>query len=179
MIGSRVHSGRNSHAPISRARRWLAAGAVGLVALGVVPAPLEPSKLVELSALDALGPRTVEAGGEDLLVPVSVVRSAKGRVFVALYNQSGWLRAGRFIDYREVRAKQGSVTAVFRGVPAGRYSVAVFHDENANGRVDTNWLGLPAEGFGFSRITPFRVPSFGETSFELNHGATQPVRLRY
>lgn len=176
MIGSRVRSGTNSPTPTFRASRWLAATVVGLIALGVVPLP--PSAL-EVSTLGALGPRTVEAGGEDLLVPISVVRSAKGRVFVALYNQSGWLRAGRFIDYREVRAKQGSVTAVFRSVPAGRYSVAVFHDENANGRVDTNWLGLPAEGFGFSRITPFRVPSFGETSFDLNHGATQPVRLRY
>lgn len=176
MIGSRVRSGMKPRSPNSRARRWLAAGVVGSLALGLVPRPLAP---LELGMFDELGPRAVEAGGEDLLVPISVVRNAKGRVFVALYNQSGWLRAGRFIDYREVRAKQGQVTAVFRGVPAGRYSVAVFHDENANGRVDTNWLGLPAEGFGFSRITPFRVPSFGETSFDLNHGATQPVRLRY
>ncbi len=176
MIGSRVRSGMKPHCPTSRARRWLAASVVGSMVLGLVPRPLAP---LELGRFDELGPRAAEAGGEDLLVPISVVRNAKGRVFVALYNQSGWLRAGRFIDYREVRAKQGQVTAVFRGVPAGRYSVAVFHDENANGRVDTNWLGLPAEGFGFSRITPFRVPSFGETSFDLNHGATQPVRLRY
>jgi uncharacterized protein (DUF2141 family) len=57
--------------------------------------------------------------------------------------------------------------------------VAVFHDENGNGTVDRNFIGLPAEGFGFSRRSPLRVPSFSETSFDVHGPSVQPVHLRY
>jgi uncharacterized protein (DUF2141 family) len=112
-------------------------------------------------------------------VPVSTVRNNRGVVFVALYDQSNWLKPGRFITARKVRAHRGTVHAYFQGIRPGRYGVAVFHDENANGRVDKNFVGLPAEGFGFSRTTPRRVPRFSETSFSLQRTTTQPVRLRY
>jgi uncharacterized protein (DUF2141 family) len=112
-------------------------------------------------------------------VPVSTVRSDRGIVFVAIYDQPNWLKPGRFISYRKVPARKGTVTARFSGLRPGRYSVAVFHDENANGRVDKNFVGLPSEGFGFSRTTPRRVPRFSETSFPLKHPSTQPVHLRY
>lgn len=112
-------------------------------------------------------------------VPVSTVRSSRGHVFVALYDQPNWLKPGRFLAYRKVSARQGTVVARFGAVRQGRYSVAVFHDENANGRIDKNLIGLPAEGFGFSRTTPRRVPRFSEVSFPLHHSSTQPVHLRY
>ncbi len=112
-------------------------------------------------------------------VPVSTVRSGDGVVFVALYDGPNWLKPGRFVAARKVRAHRGTVVARFGSVKPGRYGVAVFHDENGNGRVDKNFIGLPAEGFGFSRITPRRVPRFSETSFPLERPATQPVRLRY
>ena len=115
----------------------------------------------------------------NLDVPVSTVRSNRGVVFVALYDQRNWLKPGRFLTARKVPARRGTVVARFRGVRPGRYGVAVFHDENSNGRVDKNFVGLPAEGFGFSRTTPRRVPRFSETSFPLHRPATQPVRLRY
>lgn len=117
--------------------------------------------------------------GPSLSVPVSTVRSGHGRVYVALYDQSNWLKPGRFVALRLVQAHRGTVVAHFNSVRAGRYSVAVFHDENNNGTVDRNLLGLPSEGFGFSRRTPLRIPSFGETSFDLAGSRTMPVELRY
>jgi len=32
----------------------------------------------------------------------------------------------------------------------GKYAVSVFHDENSNGKLDTNFLGIPREGVGAS-----------------------------
>jgi uncharacterized protein (DUF2141 family) len=131
-------------------------------------------------ALSALLPAAAAAdSGPSLSVPVSTVRSGNGRVYVALYDGNNWLKPGRFVALRLVKARQGTVVATFNSVRPGRYSVAVFHDENNNGTVDRNLLGFPSEGFGFSRRSPMRIPSFGETSFDVAGSSTMPVLLRY
>jgi len=48
------------------------------------------------------------------------------------------------------KAIQGSVSFVIHNLPAGKYSVATFHDENDSGNLATNALGVPTEGYGFS-----------------------------
>jgi uncharacterized protein (DUF2141 family) len=55
----------------------------------------------------------------------------------------------------------------FEGVPSGTYALVVLHDENMNGKVDTNWLGIPKEGYGFSNgaKASSRAPSFSAASF--------------
>lgn len=72
-------------------------------------------------------------------------------------------------------------TVQFTGVPQGRYAIALFHDENGNGRMDKMMM-LPKEGFGFSRDAPlqFGPPRFGAASFQV--GATQlrtAIKVRY
>ncbi len=98
---------------------------------------------------------------------------------MALYQQPNWLVPGRYMRAQKVRAHRGTVVASFEGVPRGRYGIAVFHDENRNGRVDTNLVGMPAEGFGFSLKTPLRKPRFNEVSFDVQPSAYAPTRLRY
>lgn len=111
-------------------------------------------------------------------VVISKVRSGQGSVFVAVYERSGWLVPGKFRTYRTVRAHTGEVSVSIPGLARGRYAAAVFHDENQNGVIDTNWLGLPKEGFGFSRLSPLRIPSFDEASFDAG-AAVVPIQLRY
>ena len=70
---------------------------------------------------------------------------------------------------------------LFRGVAPGRYALAVFHDENANRKLDT-FLGVPREGFGFSRNPTIRfgAPRFDKVTIELAPGfARTSVRLQY
>ncbi len=55
----------------------------------------------------------------------------------------------------------------FEDIPPGTYALAVIHDENMNGKLDTNWLGVPKEGYGFSNdVKAVRgAPSFSDASF--------------
>ena len=55
----------------------------------------------------------------------------------------------------------------FEDIAPGTYALAVIHDENMNGRLDTNWLGIPKEGYGFSNdVKAVRgAPSFSDASF--------------
>src|SRR4029077_20500785 len=38
----------------------------------------------------------------------------------------------------------------FENIAPGTYALVVVHDENMNGKLDTSWLGIPKEGYGFS-----------------------------
>lgn len=72
-------------------------------------------------------------------------------------------------------------TIAFHQVLPGRYAIALFHDENGNGRLD-KMLMVPTEGFGFSRDAPVRFgpPRFSAAAFALGEGQmATTIRLRY
>lgn len=111
----------------------------------------------------------------------------------ALRNQRGIIRLcltaaadnfPRCVD--DERAVSRSVPATMRslaydGLPPGGYAVAVIHDENGNGKLDT-FAGIPREGFGFSRNPriAFGPPSFSDARFTLpREGDAQSIRMRY
>ncbi len=58
----------------------------------------------------------------------------------------------------------------------------MLHDENMNGRIDYNWLGIPREGYGFSNDArgTLGAPSFEQAAFVYD-GKTLDltVSLRY
>ncbi len=51
-------------------------------------------------------------------------------------------------------------------LPFGEYAIAVYHDKNANGKLDTNLLGIPKERYGFSNNARGR---FGPASWTDSH----------
>jgi uncharacterized protein (DUF2141 family) len=65
----------------------------------------------------------------------------------------------------KIRAKQARCD--FEDIPPGMYALAVVHDENMNGKLDTKWLGIPTEGYGFSNDAKalLGAPSFSAASF--------------
>ena len=72
-------------------------------------------------------------------------------------------------------------TVQFKSVQPGRYAIALFHDENANGRMDKMMI-MPREGFGFSRDAPlqFGPPKFGAASFAVGHAQVRTsIKVRY
>ncbi len=48
-------------------------------------------------------------------------------------------------------------------LPYGEYAIAVYHDKNTNGKLDTNFLGIPKEDYGFSNNARGK---FGPASWE-------------
>lgn len=68
-------------------------------------------------------------------------------------------------------------------LPPGTYAIAVLDDENGNGELDSNWMGIPQEGFAFSNnIKPTLTgpPSFQACKIDLTHSAAQArVKLLY
>lgn len=79
-----------------------------------------------------------------------------------------------------VPIKNRVATASFREIISGPYAIAVFHDQNNNGRLDT-FLGIPREGFGFSRnASPFaRAPHFSECAINVATDIVMAIKMRY
>lgn len=60
----------------------------------------------------------------------------------------------------------------FSGISPGTYAVSVFHDENANGKLDTKFMGIPREGVGASNGAKghFGPPKFDMAAFPFSGG---------
>ncbi len=68
----------------------------------------------------------------------------------------------------------GTATCAFTDMPAGTYAVVAMHDKNANGKMDTNMVGLPKEPIGFSNGAKIKLgpPSFDDAKFTHDGTAT-------
>lgn len=120
-----------------------------------------------------LATRGVAAG--ELRLTVKGVRSSEGELLIGLYdNAAGFKHAianasnrgmmpdkGRLVGM-SLRARPGEQSVVFPDLSPGRYAVIVIHDENDDGRLDKNLLGLPTEGYGFGNDAKvfLAAPSF-------------------
>jgi uncharacterized protein (DUF2141 family) len=81
-----------------------------------------------------------------------------------------------------MRAIAGTQTVVFTELKPGAYAVITFHDENDNGKLDENALGLPTEGYGFSNDAEgfFAAPSFKAAAVTLgSHDKAIGITLKY
>lgn len=123
----------------------------------------------------AIPPATV------LTVDVGDVRSDAGTLVFALYDDPDAFPGefARAAYVKKVAARRGRATVTFDGFAPGKYAVVVFHDEDGDGEVKKNFVGMPKEGIGASNFTGLR-PSFRESAIELTgaeHSVT--VELRY
>ncbi len=86
----------------------------------------------------------------DITAHIAGLRDNAGQVFVALFDSAGGFHDNHALRGGTAGISNQSAIFVFHDVPPGSYAVSFFHDANENGELDTNALGIPTEGFGFS-----------------------------
>jgi uncharacterized protein (DUF2141 family) len=125
------------------------------------------------------------ANAGDLTVTITDIRAARGSLLVSVVNtEAAWnnqekpVAVDKFV--LDDKAKPGDPVVFRFNLPAGSYAVLVMHDENDNGKLDTNFMGIPVEGYGFSNNPQvMRRAFFSEAKFELTGAPTAVVvRLR-
>jgi uncharacterized protein (DUF2141 family) len=139
-----------------------------------------------LAAAGALVALPLAAGSGELRITVEGIRSAHGTVLIGLYDGPGTfekavnpsaresflIAPGRFgaVALRANAAMRSGV--VFTNLEPGRYAAVAFHDENGNGKLDKNFLGIPAEPYGFSNHAQgfLGPPSFADAAIALGDG---------
>ena len=126
----------------------------------------------------ALAAAAAPAQALDLTVEFSGARSERGTVSAALYAQADqWLKQPATAE----RVGAGErVLIVFRNLAPGSYAIAAFHDENGNGKMDANVVGIPTEAYGFSRDArgAFGPPKWDAAVIELKADTTLRMVLQ-
>jgi uncharacterized protein (DUF2141 family) len=121
------------------------------------------------------------ARSAELDLTITDLRTQQGSLRVAIADSAaGWSDTEKSVA-GTVRKPQGQEeTFHFPDLPPGSYAVMVMHDENDNGKLDSNFMGMPIEGYGFSNNPGvMRKPTFEEARFELGaEGGAITVRLR-
>jgi uncharacterized protein (DUF2141 family) len=103
-------------------------------------------------------------------VKVLNIRNSVGTVACALFESPVGFPI-EFLHYATnimvIKIRDTKARFDFLDIPPGTYALAVTHDENTNGKLDTNWLGIPTEGYGFSNDAKalLSAPSFSAASF--------------
>lgn len=134
-------------------------------------------RIVTLGLLLAGG----QAQAADIVVKVSGANSDQGQIGCSLFENSPAFPMDAS-NAKQVwqAAEAASVVCKFTAVTPGTYAVAVSHDLNGNRRVDTNFLGIPKEGWGVSNnvVPTLRAPRFDEAQFQVKYGVNAEINIK-
>lgn len=105
-----------------------------------------------------------------LSVDVIGVKSNNGNVLVAVYNSSdSFLDSDKMFSGGSSKAELGNTLVIIDDLPDGEYALAIFHDEDGDDELDTNWIGIPKEPICFSigKMKTFGPPKYSECAFKV------------
>ena len=121
------------------------------------------------------------AAGSTLNLTINGVRDDQGVVRAGIYNSPDTFpKEGKAMARTATPAKAGSVKLQFTDLPAGKYAVIVYHDENNDGQMDKRFGMIPIEGYGLSNnIKASGKPAFDQCAFEVPETQSQAIDLRY
>jgi uncharacterized protein (DUF2141 family) len=136
-----------------------------------------------LATLAGTGRTTAEDRGT-LIVEVTDLRSDRGQLLLRLFDRETGFPTDGARALRQLRSPiaGGRVRLELADLPFGAFAIACVHDENGNGKLDTNFLGIPKEGVCASNDARGRrgPPKWKDARFELRPGgATVRIHMSY
>ena len=119
---------------------------------------------------------TPESAPADNIIHVDMtgLRSDKGQVLCALFSSAEAFptKADNAVARLAAKIAERQAVCDFTGISPGTYAVSVVHDENSNGKLDRNFIGMPREGVGASNDAKGHMgpPKFGAAWFPYRGG---------
>lgn len=112
-----------------------------------------------------------------LKIRIENLESNKGHVLVSLFHSKEGFpdKPQKAVLKASITIKDNKAWVVFTGLKTGSYAAAILHDENDDLKMNTNFFGIPTEGYGFSNnvMGMFGPPSFSKASFVLSAAANE------
>jgi uncharacterized protein (DUF2141 family) len=127
----------------------------------------------------------VEINAQDIEVNVKGIRSEKGQISIGVFRDDATFqkeKAFQTLKFKKTGISKGEMTLRFSLEP-GTYGLALLDDENNNGKMEYNFLGIPKEGFGFSDyyLKGLKKPKFDSFKFsvERKQKLVITIKIRY
>ena len=121
--------------------------------------------LVSNNLLTAQNRQSTQKTG-NLKVIINDLKSNKGVVQIGLFNsKEGYNGKKKKFKGAIIKIENKKATWVVRNIPFGYYAIKTFHDEDNDNKIDTNFIGIPTESYGFSNnVKGFFVSKRGYAS---------------
>ncbi len=135
--------------------------------------------LILLAGLWA-GAFTQIVSADTLHIDVENVNDASGHVMVQVLKGKAQFDGDEApIAAMMLPASGAVISFTAEDLPAGEYAFRVMHDVNDNGKLDSNFIGIPTEPWAFSNNATgnFGPPSWEDSRFELSGSETQKIKL--
>ena len=121
--------------------------------------------------------------GNTINVVVSGIRDNVGSIRCGLFNSPDiWPKNGKEIQGVEAPIANGQATCTFNNAPTGLLAVAYFKAAPGQTKMNTGFMGMPQDPYGFSRNATIGMgpPSFNSAAYNYAGGPTTwPVTITY
>jgi uncharacterized protein (DUF2141 family) len=122
-----------------------------------------------------------------ILISVTIkdIKTPNGQILMGIYKDE--VSFDKEIAYKKVQAfktkiANGTLVVEVKLEP-GKYGISLMDDENFNGKMDYNFIGIPKEGFGFSNYyhSGLSKPKLNSFAFEVieNKNTKVEVKMKY
>ncbi|MEP0910102.1 DUF2141 domain-containing protein [Leptolyngbya sp. GB1-A1] len=115
---------------------------------------------------------SITLAAQTLVLRIDGLRSQKGVVHLAVFaSADGYPKdISRAVRSGSFEVDEALLEIELPDLPYGKYAVTVHHDENMDGQLNFNAIGIPQEGIGFSSNPPIWLgaPSFEKAAFEFD-----------
>ncbi|MFC2131335.1 DUF2141 domain-containing protein [Bacteroidota bacterium] len=112
-----------------------------------------------------------------VIINISGFESSQGDIRIFLYNIPGAFpsKPEKALMKKIIKLKNKKIEVILDDVPYGVYAISAHHDENKNGIIDTNFLGIPNEALGSSNNPKGLMgpPEFDDAKFKLDKSQIQ------
>lgn len=130
--------------------------------------PANPEEVMDTAVAPKVKPVATQ---KPLTLIIRNLKSASAPVIVSVYGTNskfpdphGQLKEYKFKPHSNV------LTAKITNLKFGTYAIATYQDENSSGEIDKNFIGMPTEGYAFSKnFKPtVKAPNFDQCRFDYN-----------
>jgi uncharacterized protein (DUF2141 family) len=129
----------------------------------------------------------IPAAAADLTITIDNLRNSQGQIFLCVFSAETSDKKlfpdcdkGKPVRSQKAVIGSGKAVVTYYGLKDGEYAVAMIHDENGNGKLDTNFIGIPTEGLGVSnnpRLTG--APGYDESKFQVSGNTAITITAKY
>jgi len=135
--------------------------------------------LAKLTLSSFLLSAAVCAHAANIKLEISNIQVTEGMVMVAVYDTEANYNGGEPVAISQIPVNSKKLSIDFSELAEGDYAIKLFHDENNNGKLDTNLVGMPVEGYGFSNNAGrFGPASYTDARFAVNGSTELTIVLR-
>lgn len=122
------------------------------------------------------------AAAADITITVHGIRNDVGNIAALAFVKANGFpdRVALAHSQVQVKARKGVVTLTLKNVPAGKVALTILHDENGDGKLKKNLLGIPQEGVGMTgKPLGNQAPKFEDAVTEINGNKKIDITLKY